>query len=102
MSAYTIPLPPGADPKWIDAWEVVDGVPLRQVWSEPIPVPAKFGVDVRVVCTQTGDGRIVTDDPDEAVAIHWCDTGYSPAIARAVAAAISKAADLAELWAGQR
>lgn len=100
MSAHVIALPPGADPKWTDAWEIVDGVPLRQVWSTPMPAGSS-DLDVRVVCTQAGDGQIITDDPAEPVAIHWGDTGYPPAVVRQFAAAIIAAADLADQWAAQ-
>jgi hypothetical protein len=66
-------------------------------------LPAGTGVDVRVVCTQAGDGHIVIDDPIEPpVEIYWADTGYPPAVARAVAAAILKAADLADQWASRQ
>ncbi|OBG36195.1 hypothetical protein A5671_21700 [Mycolicibacter heraklionensis] len=100
-TAYSVPLPPGADPRRSDLWEDVDGVPLRQIWSVPMPLPETIDVDVRVVCTQAGDGHIITGDPNEPVAIHWEDTGYSPAVARQVAAAILEAADLADQWGGE-
>lgn len=101
MSAagYAVPLPPGADPKHADAWEVVNGVPVRLVWSHPL-LPAGAGVDVRVVCTQAGDGHVLTEEPPE---VYWDDeAGHSPAVARQVAEAILEACDLADRWASRQ
>lgn len=98
MSAYAVPLPPGADPKHSDTWEVIDGVPLRMVWSKP-SLPG-LGVDVRVVATQAGDGHILGDEPPE---IYWDDDGgHSPAVARQVAEAILEACDLADRCASRQ
>ncbi|BBY33373.1 hypothetical protein BST33_09975 [Mycolicibacter minnesotensis] len=99
MSAYAIPLPPGADPGHVDDWEIVDGCPIRMVWSEK-PNGLSEDLAPRAVCAQLGDGRVtVENDPPE---VYFADTSMSADDARKVAAALIEVADLADLWAGQR
>jgi len=98
MTAVTIALPPGADPKFCDDdWQRDPSVPTgwyRCVWS-------KYFSDqlwVRAVATQYRDGTIDTND--EAPQVFLDNDSYSPSQAREMAAALTAAAELAEQWAG--
>lgn len=100
MSAYTVPLPPGADPKWSGDWECVDGAPLRTIWSRAFYTTPD--TDIRAICTQRGDGAVIVGDPHEQLGVHFGDIGLSAAEARQFAAALLKAADLADQWASRQ
>lgn len=96
-----VALPPDADDTDIDEWQPdEDGKPAyRLVWSRSYN-PQRF--DIRVVVVQFEDGSIADgkDDPDDAPLVYIGGDEHLPADARAIAAAITRAADLADRWVG--
>lgn len=100
-TAYSVPLPPGADPKWSGDWECVNGAPLRTIWSSAFYATAD--TDIRAICTQRGDGAVIVGDQHEHLGVHFGEVGpLSAAEARQFAAALLKAADLADQWASRQ
>lgn len=95
-----IPLPPGADPN-VDDWQPAEkGKPVyRLVWSEPFERAS--GLDIRIVVVQFDDGTIAdgADDPDDHPLVYIGGSDLLPDDARAIAASIIRAADLADEWA---
>lgn len=97
-----IPLPPGADvdPDSVDDWQPAeDGRrAYRLVWSKPYE-PC---LDIRVVVVQFDDGSIADGDdhPDDAPLVYIGASDFLTEDARAIAASIIRAADLADEWAG--
>ena len=89
--------PAGAVPPAEDDWQHPgDGSPAyRYVWSEQFDA----ATEVRAVVCQYDDGRIGAEG-DDAPLVYVGPDECSPADARALAAAIVRAADLAETWAG--
>ncbi len=96
-----VPLPPGADLEWVDAWqENLDGVQYRLVWSGPAELREGISdLDIRAVVTQYQDGSIATDGEDHPE-VYVGDTSYTPADAFLVANAIIKAVFQAVRWSG--
>ncbi len=70
------------------------------MWSKPFEPDS--GLDIRVVVVQFEDGTIADgeDDPDDAALVYLANSDYHPEDARALAASIIRAADLADQWAG--
>lgn len=97
-----IPVPEGADDPHVDDWQPAfeDKPVYRLVWSKPFD----SSLDLRVVVVQYEDGTIADGDvdPDDAPLVHIASSDYSPTDARALAASILRAADLAEQWAVKR
>lgn len=96
-----VPLPAGHDPAMMaDAsWEpLASGESYyRLVWSPTF----ETSLEVRAVVTQFSDGSIGTEGDDAPlVYIVGCEE-FLPGDARAIAASIIRAADLADRWAGR-
>lgn len=96
-----VALPPGHDPVMMAnaAWEPPadpNGRYYRCVWSPSF----ETSLEVRTVVTQFTDGSIGTEDDDAPLVYISCDE-FLPDDARAVAASIIRAADLADQWAGR-
>ncbi|PQP38799.1 hypothetical protein [Mycolicibacterium austroafricanum] len=83
---------------WQPAYE--DKRVYRLVWSKPFEPDS--GLDIRVVVVQFDDGSIADgdDDPDDAPLVYIGGSDFHPDDARALAASITRAADLADQWAG--
>lgn len=96
-----IAVPEGADDTHVDDWQpAFEEKPVyRLVWSKPFKPDT--GLDIRVVVTQFEDGSIADgeDDPDDAPVVYIASEDYFPDDARALAASIIRAADLADQWA---
>ena len=91
-----VPLPIGHDPEMMadTTWEANgDGHYYRCVWS-PTFEPC---LDIRVVVTQFIDGSIGTEYDDAPLVYIGCED-FLPEDARAIAASIVAAADLADEW----
>jgi hypothetical protein len=91
-----IPLPNHADPQTADEWQVDrtgDSPTYRCVWSTP------FSEDhnIRVVGVQWTDGSLCTEGPD-APSVYMDHEPLPTNEARALAAALNAAADLADQW----
>lgn len=97
MSA--IALPPNSDPDMVDKWEVDptgEYPTYRCLWSNLLYASPS----IRVVGIQLADGSMCLDDGD-APAVYLDLEPISTEAARAVAAALNAAADLAESWGTQ-
>ena len=73
----------------------------RLVWSLPAEVPDNLAnLDIRLVATQLADGSFVTENTDdhEAPTIYVGGDHYTTTDARALAQALTDAADLADQW----
>ena len=96
-----IQLPEGADPD-VDDWQPAEHgkKAYRLIWS-PSFEPC---LDIRVVVVQFDDGSIADgeDDPDDCPLVYISNSDFHPDDARALAASIVRAADLADQWAGRR
>lgn len=96
------PLPAGADTTDVNPWETHDGCTCRLVWSHPMPLPDELATeDVRVVVSQRTDGGIV-DEPEDRPLIYLGGADYSIESVRALARALTSAADLADQWTGKQ
>ncbi|PVA39679.1 Uncharacterised protein [Mycobacteroides abscessus subsp. abscessus] len=95
-------LPAGADPMMSESqFEDYDGVLARLVWSPELPLPEHLAArNIALAVAQRLDGSIITDNPHLAPAIYIFDTSHTVADARAVAKALTDAADLADQWIG--
>ncbi|MBN7402840.1 hypothetical protein P5V78_12845 [Mycobacteroides abscessus subsp. abscessus] len=95
-------LPVGADPRMSESqFEDYDGVPARLVWSPEMALPEHLADrNIALAVAQRLDGSIITDNPHLAPAIYVFDTNHTVSDARAVAKALTDAADLADLWIG--
>ncbi|CPZ08025.1 Uncharacterised protein [Mycobacteroides abscessus] len=77
------------------------GVLARLVWSPEMPLPEHLAArNIALAVAQRPDGSIITDNPHLAPAVYVFDTSHTVADARAVAKALTDAADLADLWIG--
>jgi len=96
--SYTPPV--GADPALADGWQPRAGEHpgYRCIWSPSVRVA---GLDVRGVVVQLADGRVVTDG-DDGPHVFVGDGQYTPAEARALAAAVTATADRIERWAAEQ
>lgn len=94
-----IAVPEGADETHVDDWQPAEGdKPVyRLVWSKPFD----SSLDIRLVVVQYEDGTIADGeaDPDDAPLVYIASDDYFPDDARALAASIIRAADLADQWA---
>lgn len=101
-TAIDVPLPAGADAAMSESqFEDYDGVLARLVWSPEMPLPEHLAArNIALAVAQRPDGSIITDNPHLAPAVYVFDTSHTVADARAVAKALTDAADLADLWIG--
>ena len=94
----TVDLPIGADTsvEYNYNWQPAepDYPAYRTVWSPYFDEKA----GIRAVATQLADGTLCTDG-DDAPHVYIDMDAYTPADARALAAALTAAANLADLWA---
>ncbi|MDO3074765.1 hypothetical protein P5V19_16875 [Mycobacteroides abscessus subsp. abscessus] len=73
----------------------------RLVWSNTMPLPERLANhNIQAVIAQRPDGTIVTEDPSLAPRVYLWDTAYEIVDARAVAKALTDAANLADRWCG--
>lgn len=95
-STNDVALPAGADPNMVDEWQIDntgEHPTYRCVWSTPFyPEPM-----LRVVAVQLATGDMFLEEGDKP-AVYMDHTPMSPADARALAAALTAAADLADSW----
>ncbi|MDM3901688.1 Uncharacterised protein [Mycobacteroides abscessus subsp. abscessus] len=101
-TAIDVPLPAGADAAMSERdFEDYDGVLARLVWSPEMSLPEHLATrNIALAVAQRLDGSIITDNPHLAPAIYVFDTSHTVADARAVAKALTDAADLADQWIG--
>ncbi|MBN7551828.1 hypothetical protein I3U54_24160 [Mycobacteroides abscessus subsp. abscessus] len=96
-------LPDGADPDMSEREfeDQGDGKFARLIWSTDQPLPEDLdNHHIQAVVAQRPDGTVVTDDASLSPRVYLRDTAYEIADARAVAKALTDAADLADLWIG--
>ncbi|MBI5339026.1 MAG: hypothetical protein HZB45_15200 [Mycolicibacterium rufum] len=100
-TAPEVTRPEGADPEALDDWSTHEGVTSRLIWSTPEQLPASLAdsFDVRVVASQRVDGSIIAGDPGEGPFVYVANSNLWPDDARGFAAALTRAADLADRWA---
>lgn len=92
-------LPPGTDSNAVDEWQIdkTGGYPTyRCIWSTPLSNDSRY--HLKVVGVQLIDGSICME-PGDAPAVYLDHEPMTPEAARAMAAALIAAADLAERWA---
>ncbi|MBE5430068.1 hypothetical protein [Mycobacteroides abscessus] len=102
-TATDVPLPAGADDEMSerDFEDQGDAGFARLVWSNEMPLPERLGDhNIQAVVAQRPDGTVVTEDVSLAPRVYLRDSAYEIADARAVAKALTDAADLADLWIG--
>lgn len=102
-TATDVPLPAGADDEMSerDFEDQGDAGFARLVWSNTMPLPERLANhNVQAVIAQRPDGTVVTDNPGLAPRVYLWDTAYEIAEARAVAKALTDAANLADRWCG--
>lgn len=98
-----IGLPTGADDEMSEREfeDQGDAGFARLVWSTVQPLPEHLSNhNIQAVVAQRPDGSVVTDDPSLAPRVYLWDTAYEIADARAVAKALTAAANLADRWRG--
>ncbi|WP_207770674.1 hypothetical protein [Mycobacteroides abscessus] len=98
-----VPLPLGADSEMSERVfeDQGDAGFARLVWSNTMPLPERLANhNIQAVVAQRPDGTVVTEDPCLAPRVYLWDTAYEIADARAVAKALTDAADLADQWTG--
>ncbi len=77
------------------------GLLARLIWSDEQPLPEHLAEHcIQAVVAQRPDGSIVLDDPSLAPRIYILDGAHTTEDARALAAALVSAADLADRWTG--
>lgn len=101
--AIDVLLPEGADPE-MSGREFEDqggGEFARLVWSTDMPLPEHLADrSIQVAVAQRPDGTIVTGEPSLAPAVYIYDSAHTIADARALAKALTNAANLADRWCG--
>lgn len=101
--AIDVLLPEGADPE-MSGREFEDqggGEFARLVWSTDMPLPKHLADrSIQVAVAQRPDGTIVTGEPSLAPAVYIYDSAHTIADARALAKALTDAANLADRWCG--
>lgn len=98
-----IGLPSGADDEMSEREfeDQGDAGFARLIWSNTMPLPERLANhNVQAVIAQRPDGTVVTEYPSLAPRVYLWDTAYEIADARAVAKALTDAANLADHWCG--
>lgn len=98
-----VPLPLGADSDMSEREfeDQGDAGFARLVWSNAMPLPERLANhNIQAVVAQRPDGTVVTEDPCLAPRVYLWDSAYEIAEARAVAKALTDAANLADRWCG--
>lgn len=73
----------------------------RLVWSNNMPLPEHLADrNIQAVVAQRPDGTVVTEDPSLAPRVYIYDSALTISDARAIAKALTDAANLADRWCG--
>ncbi|WP_196326264.1 hypothetical protein [Mycobacteroides chelonae] len=102
-SATEPPLPPGADDEMSEREfeDQGDAGFARLIWSTDMSLPERLeNHHVQAVVAQRPDGTVVTDNASLSPRVYLWDNAYEITDARAVAKALTDAADLADQWTG--
>ncbi len=94
-----VALPPGTDSNAVDEWQIDrtgEYPTYRCIWSTPLSNDSRY--HLKVVGVQLADGSMCVETGD-APAVYLDHDPMTPEAARAMAAALNAAADLAERWA---
>lgn len=98
-----IGLPPGADADMSEREfeDQGDAGFARLIWSNNMPLPEHLADrNIQAVVAQCPDGTVVTDDPSLAPRVYIYDSALTLSDARALAKALTDAANLADRWCG--
>ncbi|WP_457149620.1 hypothetical protein [Mycobacteroides abscessus] len=78
-----------------------DGLLARLIWSNNMPLPEHLADrNIQAVVAQRPDGTVVTHDPSLSPRVYIYDSALTITDARALAKALTDAANLADRWCG--
>lgn len=98
-----IGLPSGADDEMSEREfeDQGDAGFARLIWSDSMPLPEHLADrNIQAVVAQRPDGTVVTEDPSLAPRVYIYDSALTISDARALAKALTDAANLADRWCG--